>query len=205
MTFENKNKMDVVISKYKEDIKWSHNLSNLNIKIYNKSDEYNEDFIHLKNIGREAHTYLTHIVNNYDNLSDYTCFLQGNPFDHLNVSLDKLIDVIKSNEDFIPLNVYFECNMNGLPHHNNLELDKLIFDEYFIEKPEKVKFVVGAQFIVSKKSIKRRKVEFYKKLLNQFYRDDISNHPIGGNKMPWVMERVWYYIFNEKYRTKYDI
>ena len=45
----------------------------------------NEDFekgnvyktINLPNIGREAHTYLYHIINNYDNLADINVFLPG--------------------------------------------------------------------------------------------------------------------------------
>ena len=33
--------------------------------------------IPLPNVGRESHTYLTHIVTQYDDLSDYTIFFQG--------------------------------------------------------------------------------------------------------------------------------
>lgn len=37
--------------------------------------------IFLKNVGREGHAYYKHIYDNYENLSYYTIFLQGNPFD----------------------------------------------------------------------------------------------------------------------------
>ena len=44
----------------------------------------------LDNVGREGHTYYKYIVDNYDNLKDYTCFLQGNPFDHSPNIIDNL-------------------------------------------------------------------------------------------------------------------
>jgi hypothetical protein len=37
----------------------------------------------LPNVGREAHTYLTHIVRNYERLSQVTLFLQGGIDDHI--------------------------------------------------------------------------------------------------------------------------
>jgi hypothetical protein len=40
----------------------------------------NESF--LTNVGREGHTFFKYIYDNYDNLDDYTIFLQGHPYDH---------------------------------------------------------------------------------------------------------------------------
>ena len=74
--------MNIVIARYQEDVSWSKEFSN--VIIYNKGEPldqyYNE--IKLDNVGREAHTYFKHICDNYDNLDEYTIFLQGNPFDH---------------------------------------------------------------------------------------------------------------------------
>ena len=70
--------LDIVIAKYKEDVSWSNQFKTSRVIIYDKSGEDN-GFVNLPNFGRESHTYLTHIINNYDNLPDYTCFLQGNP------------------------------------------------------------------------------------------------------------------------------
>ncbi|MGL1148113.1 hypothetical protein ACSTLH_00765, partial [Vibrio parahaemolyticus] len=36
----------------------------------------------LPNVGREAHTWIHHIIERYETLSPYTLFLQGNPLDH---------------------------------------------------------------------------------------------------------------------------
>ena len=74
--------MHIIVSRYNENVEWTKQF--LNVIIYNKGiplkDNFNE--ILLNNVGREGHTYYKHIYDNYDNLTDYTIFLQGNPFDH---------------------------------------------------------------------------------------------------------------------------
>lgn len=74
--------MDIIVARYNENIEWTKEFSN--IIIYNKGEKlpcgYNE--IVLENVGREGHTYYKYIYDNYDNLKEYTVFLQGNPFDH---------------------------------------------------------------------------------------------------------------------------
>ena len=70
----------IVVSRYNENIEWVDNYSER--IIYNKGDNYDGVYIRLKNFGRETHTYLHHIVNNYNSLSDYTFFVQGDPFPH---------------------------------------------------------------------------------------------------------------------------
>jgi hypothetical protein len=100
--------IDLVIARYKENLSWLKDIpTNFNTFIYNKDDSIpptrvftrngwinkgaipspinapqNASIINLPNIGREADTYLTHIINNYDNLADITIFCQGSPFDH---------------------------------------------------------------------------------------------------------------------------
>jgi hypothetical protein len=78
-------KFEIVISRFNEDLKWLKEAPFNRHKIicYNKSD--NENFykpegmtVHkLPNLGRETHTYLYHIMKNYDNLPDTTIFLPG--------------------------------------------------------------------------------------------------------------------------------
>ena len=77
----------LVIARYEEDINWSNNFLSNRI-IYNKgSDNLQCPHLKLKNIGNEGNTYLEHIINNYDNLSDYTIFSQGSLFDnHVNIN-----------------------------------------------------------------------------------------------------------------------
>ena len=83
--------MLIVVARYNESIDWT---KFYNCIIYNKGDPIENtntttNVTTLPNVGREGHTYLHHIINNYDTLSDYTMFLQGNPFDH--TSLESIL------------------------------------------------------------------------------------------------------------------
>lgn len=211
--------IEFVISKYKEDISWVNQIKKSKVTIYDKSDE-NSSYIKLPNVGREAHTYLYHIIKNYNNLQEFTCFLQGHPFDHTNVLSLYEIENFKfnKNDHFIGLTNPGKCDLNGNPHHPYLDIDKLIFTKFFIDQPVEItnfnnmgptnviKWFPGAQFIVHKDLILNRKIELYEDLLKEFDRIDIPCIGYDGtNKMPWVMERVWWYIFNPNFKTKYDV
>ena len=72
----------IIISRYNEDIQWFSDLNTFSKKIiYNKGDELepqkNIEIINLPNVGRESHTWLYHIVKNFETLSSYNIFLQG--------------------------------------------------------------------------------------------------------------------------------
>ena len=76
--------MKIIVARYNEDVSWTKQFPN--VLIYNKGEKLNEEEgyneVMLNNVGRESHTYYKYIYDNYDNLDDYTAFLQGNPFDH---------------------------------------------------------------------------------------------------------------------------
>ena len=71
----------MIISRFNEDISWLEEIKDFKIIIYNKGEKLSKDkfknIINLNNVGRESHTYLHHIVNNYSNLDDINIFLQG--------------------------------------------------------------------------------------------------------------------------------
>lgn len=71
----------VVVARSWENLHWLDGLNRPFI-IYNKGDEdVKHPYIRLPNVGRDIGTYLQYIVDNYNNLSDFTFFLQGDPFD----------------------------------------------------------------------------------------------------------------------------
>jgi hypothetical protein len=82
-----KNNITIIIARYKEDL--SYLLSDEfkdypNIIIYNKGDEIKDKeiikrckIVPLPNVGKCDHTYLHHIIENYQNLSNVTIFLPG--------------------------------------------------------------------------------------------------------------------------------
>jgi hypothetical protein len=76
----NLNKPTLVIAHYKEDLTWmnDYNLDEFNVEIYMKyhkppiSSKYK--CISLQNVGRETHSYLSYIINNYTNLPETILF-----------------------------------------------------------------------------------------------------------------------------------
>ncbi len=85
VTYFPKTMPELVIAHYTENLNWVRNLpAGLLTTIYDKSLEglLEWNAVSLPNVGREAHTYLHHIVNRYDSLAEWTIFCQGKPFDH---------------------------------------------------------------------------------------------------------------------------
>jgi hypothetical protein len=82
-----KNTIEFIISHYNEDFKYLDYLpENQIITIYYKGNKsvielpkknLNINIIYLKNIGKEYHTYLTHIINRYENLSKINFFISA--------------------------------------------------------------------------------------------------------------------------------
>ena len=177
----------IVVAKYKEDMAWT---STLPCIIYNK-DSSNEDsrFITLENIGREAHTYLHHIVSNYDNLDDYTVFVQGHPFDHSPRLLEKIryISFLDELPDFIHLSEFIlPTSTHEDPYHQALPMKEVY--TYLFGEPSSRKnfcFGAGAQFLVSRKLIQHIPKETYEKLLK---------YSVEGWG-PYLLERFWEQIF----------
>ena len=75
------NKNQIVISRFNENLNWLNKWkSEFDIVVYNKGEEINDseyNYVNVPNYGRESHTYLYHIVKNYDSLYNGTIFLQG--------------------------------------------------------------------------------------------------------------------------------
>lgn len=194
-----------VIARFNEDIRWVDkiNFKELdNVLIYNKGTLLDSKYMikNLENIGREAHTYISYIIDNYDYLPDFSIFLQGNPFDHLVYKIEELNNI--EFKKFTPLNKIIESELSGQPHHGGLDIDLNFFNKYFFNKPNSCLFTPGAQFVVSKESILLRSIHFYKSLLLEFYRDDLPDLIFNKNKYPWIIERCWSYIFDENYKSK---
>lgn len=97
---------DIVISRYTENIDWSRFLQ-ANVIIYNKGfdnishllQKKNLSIIKLENIGREGHTYLHHIINNYETLKNRTTFLQADPFCHS----PNIMELLCESDNFEPI------------------------------------------------------------------------------------------------------
>jgi hypothetical protein len=185
----------IIIARYNEDITWVNNLK-LPYTIYNKGpNDIASPSIKLPNIGREADTFMYHIITNYESLSDTLTFLQGNPFDHCT----DLFNILEKNYDtntIVPVGGGLISNtLNNLPgqeHRDSLKLVVEATDTYsYYENliTPQYSFVWGAQYIVPKKFIVNKNLEFWKKLYYANQRAYVG---------PCVLERMWPYIFNYK-------
>jgi hypothetical protein len=188
--------ISIIVARYNENIEWTKQFQN--VIIYNKGnkleDGYNEFF--LNNVGREGHTYYTYICDNYDNLSDYTIFLQARPFDHspniicnlnnyinnknLNIDFEFLSETIYNSSLEIESTKYVQCKNI----HNTWER---VFG--VIDINHECIFGAGAQFIVSKNKILKNTKEFYKKIVEIL---EYSIDPVEG----YHIERFHKYILN---------
>ena len=208
--FLNKKQAEIVIARYNENTVWCHNYSNL-ITIYNKGiDDIPPNIlktVKLNNVGRESHTYLYHIINNWDNLADVTFFGQGN---------------LSSDHDPFPICIYLQPKLEEITinlYSKGTKLDRnnrLIHNRKYLEniqkgqmKPAELDFVSwwyenirspyvgkaniqwshGAIFSVSRDIIKSNPLSYYKKLIRCIESHD---DPEEGH----YFERCWYYIFN---------
>lgn len=190
----------IVVAKYNEDIKWTKMLKgDFNLIVYDKdprqthesgqSQDSGHEHVCLPNIGREAHTYLHHIVSNWDNLAEHTIFLQGWPFDHfvkmehIQKAIDDKVDQVSQ----IGTMSYLYCDRFGHPDYPNKPIGEYFTKILKREPPELIYFTLhGAQFIVNKKCIKNKSLDFWKDLLKMS--ETIED-------FPWIIERLWLYIF----------
>jgi hypothetical protein len=157
--------------------------------IYNKGD-LQPGTIPLPNVGREAHTYLHHIVTEYERLADMTAFCQGSPYPH---SPHFIQQVLEMKEPFSAFNdlgsPLLENDSKGRPHHTPdwfLDIDSIWRQLFVVEPPDVYVCGAGAIFTTSREAIIRLPRSFYQKAL------EISTQTKNA---PWELERLWPYVF----------
>jgi len=97
--------IQVVVSRFNEDLDWLHDpaFNSSRHLIYNKGPRHVQctssldcSVVTIPNVGRESHTYLYHIIENYDNLANVTVFLPGSaPNDHTNKKWSRTMQLMK--------------------------------------------------------------------------------------------------------------
>jgi hypothetical protein len=213
---EIKKKNQMVIARYNENLDWLLKFKDIVI-VYNKGAYNNSlnkfNVISLPNIGRESHTYLYHIITNYDNLADRTIFFQGKISDH------KIIDIEDyfKDDDFIGKLEAVNLNLlyKKIDHHGKWKQEYLSGEmrpayltpiEWLtriigvklsneIMNTKKIKMVWGANFSVSKSTILKKPKIFYENAIRL-----LENHvnPEEGH----YFERAWYTIFTNVHINK---
>ena len=207
--------IELVVARFEEDLRWIRRVpKSVRVTIYNKgkSPALLPDFpkrdgmaiIPLSNEGREAGTYLRHLVGRYDSLTPITVFCQGHPFDHapdFHDCLQTLASGEESPSPPLPFVWYGFLDETDDPHGRRLfgpwsknpegsELSTgLLYEELFgAASPAIFHFRGGAQFAVSREAVHRRHLDFYKLALEL-----CTSIPLAAHSY----ERIWDRLFGE--------
>jgi hypothetical protein len=177
----------------------------INVIIYNKSSENltslkdNHIVINSENIGREGHTYLTYIIENYEKLSDVNVFIQDDFYNHLfNIDYFKNNFNSNKNNDFYQFPCSWRKGSEAIPFSRTivdgyLDLgffknnDIKKFAELFkVELPHVYTTETCAHFLVSRNRILRHNKEKYKKILEWLLSNEINGY---------LLEHTWKILF----------
>ncbi len=194
--------LHLVIARYKENISWVEkfkSLDHIQVTVYNKHSGENQ----LPNVGREAHTYVHHIIKDYDSPSEHYLFLQGNPFEHekpKGTLEDLILNYSKyTSVGYQSLNEELSQDLNALPGSLKEGLPiGFLYEKIFGENtsPQVFEFSPGACFFVKGKLInnltKEQWIQLYQYLSRSFWTVEA-----------WVIERLWKTFFYEKSKKNY--
>ena len=211
--------IEIVIARYNETLDWidQEPFNKYPITIYNKGPNDNfkqisnvKRIIPVENVGRCDHTYLYHVIKNYDNLADITISLPGSSdIDYkINTAKNTVIETEKNKNSHF--NDYTESVYNefkdfqldewSATHNANktinsetkLTLSKIRpfgqwYKAHFGDRVTK-KFAWMGFFSVHKKHILQHPLEYYQELIREL---EVSSNPEVGH----YYERAWGAVF----------
>jgi len=195
--------LELVVCRCGEDLAWTRNVPRgLPVTVYDKTPSPGSPWpgsTLLSNVGREAHAWLHHLADRYDSLADWTIFAQGHPFDHvpdMHPVLRQLDGGEPPSQDFLWLGFLWETddargrptfvNWTKNPGRRELDLDGFFRKLWGEAAPEKVRYVGGGQFVLSRSAAHRRSRIFYERA-----RDLAADFPDAAH----AFERTWDRVF----------
>lgn len=210
----------IVSSHYKEDLEWLH-ASPYPVVICDKTgsepSSFKPDpkcFLEV-NKGREASSYLKYIVEYYDSLPPYIAFIHGHEEAWHQLHPDGIFGAIERTKlcdyEYINLNNYIDVKIGKgdppkLPcHENSHQFGVMIVQFEEIKRcwstvfepilgypiPNYIRFPMGAQFIVSRRAIRRHPKSAYETLLN-YVNDPTCEDDFSRG---FVIECIWHSLF----------
>lgn len=209
--------IQVVVACYNEDMNWvsEEPFNGLDVVCYHKGSKEIQNCTapncrieSLPNIGRETHTYLYHIIENYTKLAPVTIFIPAswtdpekkevtlNVVDRANTTGDTVIPVYKVPDDLYGFQIDEWTSTNSGNKSNNVGSKILPCPHrpfgvwYKLNFPEFTTPWVHYKglFAVSREHITRKPIEYYEKLLNYVNSD---SNPEAGH----YIERAWVSVF----------
>ena len=214
------NKMDLVIAYYKEDLSWLNEYKDIpfrKIFIYNKGTTKPKTAlpfteIKLPNVGRCDHTYLYHIIHEYNDLAPVTIFTTASlQLSHKKRQFDFTLRKVQATNNTVMLGAsyndvakefhgFYRDTWQSTDKNNREDTSKDILHKSAIRpfgkwyestfNKLKISFVTyGGVFAVSKAHIHHHGVRYYQSLIDQF--PNHSNPEVGH-----YFERAWVAIFH---------
>lgn len=190
------------MARYREDAAWLGNVPrNVRVTVYDKGPEPLPGSTRLPNAGREAQTYLHHIVERYDELADLTFLCQGRPFDHVpdfhkhvrDPDRGRWVDdfqwmgfVVDRDDREGRLFRTWSKNEDGRGLRM-AEFHECLFDA---EMPQECMFMLGAHLAVRRERVQSRSRMFYQRALALS-----ESFPDAAH----CFERVWDRVFGVDY------
>jgi len=189
---------EIVIASYKEPMEWVAKIpSDWIVTVYNTC-ETERTFpkgikpIKLPNVGREAGQWAFHLYDRYQTLADFTMFCQADKF-HVPAAIDAILHAKRPPAR--PFS-YLGVNQESFSHPPALfEPNQLLLKRAWLDEPiaEVRPFMVGAQFYVTKKTVKNRPRDHYKRLLDAIR----ENYPPMWSPAH-LLESTWGCVFQIK-------
>ena len=143
----------------------------------------------LPNHGKESSTYIKHCILNYDDLGDYTIFAQANPHDHSQNFVQKITTFATMQANRCDLAFTADrqiAGSRGIPSRWNT-----IYDKLFDGKASGFIFSQGSHYIVSKRAIRFRTHNFYKRCLSLFFKEEGPYTQIPAYTFEALWQIMW--------------
>ena len=215
-----KKSVELVVAVYEETLDWLDSItkdSYTSILVYNKGSskplvEQKYTVIPLENLGREGHTYIYHVVNNYSSLADITVFLPGSTMQdsYKKSQFERIMESLKTNKQSciiastnfqdhesygFMIDAWKSTNSENKEKNQESQLNMAPFrpmGEWFRNRMEgeSIRCVSFRGVVaVSREDIHKRPISFYQTLLDDL---SVSSNPEVGH----YTERLWTNIFS---------
>lgn len=226
-----KSKKEIIVCRFNEDLDWLSQIPlDFEITIYNKGPkpitkiDRSFSLINLKNIGRESHSMLFHIISNYNTLAEWSYFIQGDALRHapdlfsrLKISYDEFStltqtyslnhpskEIHKHDKVWFKDGIRFALGDARKQDNLNMKLDPYCNPAAWklwspFPEPETWLFGYAAHWVVDQKVIKRRSIEFWKWMFSESLKsqDKEDKWDLKNPLTPWKIESLWYYWFSD--------
>lgn len=197
----------LVVARYNESVNWVDSFASYTI--YNKGRDdlaarHRLNSVRLPNVGREAHSYICHIIHNYDRLEDILIFSQGGYRAHADFNpeefRDRALDLgelgfsinLGDINGFVGSNSRdFVLRWHGVDLHTKEPYELGSWWEKTTGEPwvRSRSVFWGATFSVRREFILRRSKDSYERILKTL---DWSTNPMEAH----FCERAWFNILN---------